>query len=373
MATRTPVRAVLERLEPRDTPSAGAEDVLSLPHLAGMGGSYPVETDAQTVVTATSVGRTGGTLKAQPRPRYAVAAAAGHRTTVQVYDGPTNALVGILTPYDPAFTGGARVAVGDVTGDGVPDVVTAPASNHAPEVHVYDGATLGLVRSFYAYAAGFTAGVFVAAGDVDGDGRADVVTGAGAGGGPHVNVFDARQVTGGKGDTLPAARSFYAYEPEFRGGVSVAVGDVDADGRADVVTGAGPGGGPRVRVLSGTDGHALADYFAFDPASRAGVAVAAADFGKGRAEVAVTPLAGGVQVRVYDGTSLARELAPLGAAGRPGSVAARDLDGDGVAELVTGSGPGARPRVVVLDARTSRPKRDLPALTPEYTDGVLVG
>src|SRR5207302_1754993 len=63
------------------------------------------------------------------------------------------------------------------------------------------------------------------------------VAGAGEGGGPVVSVFNA--------DGSPRA-SFLAYEESFRGGVHVAVADVDGDGVPDVVTGAGVGGGPVV-------------------------------------------------------------------------------------------------------------------------------
>src|SRR5438045_2255137 len=67
--------------------------------------------------------------------------------------------------------------------------------------------------------------------------------GGGPGGSPRVQVFDT---TSGAllGD-------FQAFEPDFSGGVNVAVGDVNNDGLADVVVGAGQGGGPRVRVISG--------------------------------------------------------------------------------------------------------------------------
>ena len=80
--------------------------------------------------------------------------------------------------------------------------------------------------------------------DVNGDGLDEVVTGAGPGGGPHVLVWSLAG-----GGVTPLA-SFYAYDPLFGGGVYVACGDLDGDGLADVVTGAGPGGGPHVRAFS---------------------------------------------------------------------------------------------------------------------------
>ena len=75
------------------------------------------------------------------------------------------------------------------------------------------------------------------------------VTGADAGGGPHVKVFDA--------STSELLFEFMAYNQLFTGGVRVAVGDVNGDGPDDIITGAGPGGGPHVRVFDGRTGLQL--------------------------------------------------------------------------------------------------------------------
>src|SRR5205823_4533252 len=136
----------------------------------------------------------------------------------------------------PSFQGGVHVATGDVNGDGVLDVITAPAGGGGPHVRVFDGATGAVLAEFFAYDPTFGGGVSVAAADLTGDGKADIVTGAGPGGGPHVKAFD---VNAGK-----ELASYYAYDASFRGGVNVAAGDVDGDGLGDIVTGAGPGGGP---------------------------------------------------------------------------------------------------------------------------------
>jgi fibronectin-binding autotransporter adhesin len=170
-----------------------------------------------------------------------------------------------FSPYGSAFTGGVAVGVADVDGDGVDEIVTGAGPGGGPNVRVFsgDGTPLG---SFFAYDPNFHGGVKVSGADINGDGIDEIVTGAGPGGGPNVEVFGAN-------GSLKA--SFFAYDAGFHGGVNVAGADLDGDGFSEIVTGPGPGGGPHVRTFSGGGSPRGLGFFAYDPRFSGGVSVGA--------------------------------------------------------------------------------------------------
>jgi hypothetical protein len=158
----------------------------------------------------------------------------------------------------------------DFDGDGHEDIVAAAGPGGGPHVRVLSGRTGQPVRELFPFDVAFTGGVRVAVCDLDDDGVPDIVAGAGPGGGPHVRTF-----SGATGGQLPGPLgSFFPYPPGFTGGVHVGCTDVNRDLVPDVVTGAGAGGGPHVRVFSGRDGSVLFDALTFVPAFTGGVAVA---------------------------------------------------------------------------------------------------
>ncbi|MBY0459646.1 MAG: VCBS repeat-containing protein, partial [Gemmataceae bacterium] len=113
-------------------------------------------------------------LEAREVPAFLVTGAVvGSGGVVQVYDAATRQLTAGFAPYGAGFTGGVNVAVGDINGDGTADIITATATG-AAHVKVFSGTDFQEIRSFIAYT-GFTGGVNVAVGDVNGDGTADIV------------------------------------------------------------------------------------------------------------------------------------------------------------------------------------------------------
>jgi streptogramin lyase len=151
---------------------------------------------------------------------------------------------------------------GDVNGDGRADLVAGAGPGGGPHLRVLSGLTGAALVDVFPYAAAFTGGITVAACDLDGDGRAELITGPGPGGGPHVRALKLRTFYIPTGPpffleiplTLPTAfLDFFPYAPAFAGGVWVGCGDVDGDGVPDIVTGPGAGGGPDVRAFAGDD------------------------------------------------------------------------------------------------------------------------
>ena len=291
----------------------------------------------------------------------------GSNATVRVIE--TNGTDRSFLAYPVGFGGGTTVALGDINGDGVTDIITGAGPGGGPHVRVWNGVTLTEIGGFYAYDPLFPGGVSVAAADVNGDGRVDIITGAGPGGGPHVRVWSGVDFT--------EIGGFFAYDPAFPGGVEVAAGDVNGDGRADIITGAGPGGGPHVRVWSGADFTEIGGFFAYDPAFAGGVHVAAGDVnGDGLADIVTgAGPGGGPHVRVWSGATFV-EIGGFFAydPSFPGGVkvGALDLTYDGRVEILTVPGAGAGPLVAIW----SNPDFSLMgayfAFDPAFTGGVSI-
>ena len=237
-------------------------------------------------------------------------------------------------PYPQGYSGGVRVAAGKFGGS--ERIVTTPGPSGGPQVLTLsqNGA---LQTAFYAYAPAFTGGVYVAAGNLGGGGDDEIVTGAGPSGGPQVRTF--------RSDGTPLA-GFYAYAPAFTGGVRVATGDVDGDGVNEIITGAGPGGGPQVRIFK-ADGTPMGGFFAYPEAFHGGVYVSTVRSPDNKTDWIVTGAGegGGTQVRVFkpDGTAVFGFFLDNSTSGvRPaGGV----FNGSVPGQLALAEGPGTVPVV----------------------------
>jgi hypothetical protein len=271
--------------------------------------------------------------------------------------------------YDANYRGGVRVAVADLNGDGVPDLVTAPGRGHIPLIRVFDGRDARLLAEFVAYDPPYDLGVFVAAADYSVHGRALIAVGPGDGGPPHVRVFDL--VQGRLIDEI------YPYPKELRCGVRVAFGDFNRDGWPDLVTVPGPGNGPHVRIFNGQNGQPMGEFNAVEDSFRGGLFVAVADITRnGRSDLVIGTDAGRLgQLRVFDGLQgrLLASLEPYGRNYRQGiRVATYDLDQDRIPDLVAAPGVGAALPVRIYSGANQRLLHEFAPFAGAFRGGIFI-
>ena len=157
------------------------------------------------------------------------------------------------------------------------DQIIAGPYRGGPQVTI-NSASGKLLGSFFAYDKNLRTGVSVAVGDLDGDGQAEIITGPGAGAEPLIKIFTLGGVL---------KHSFLAYDKNFKGGVNVAVADVNGNGQLEIITGPGAGGGPHVRVFT-AQGQVVSQFFAFDHNYRGGVRVGVSEANaRGQADILV--------------------------------------------------------------------------------------
>jgi len=236
----------------------------------------------------------GGMPPADPNPRYlAVTRAAGGSSQIKVYRLTDGKLVTSFSPYSSKFHNGVSIAGGDLERKGVPNIVVGAGVGAAPQVSLYT-VSGKLVTRFFAFSKTLRTGVTVATGDVNGDGYADLITT------PAMNY--------------PGLVRTYTYDPttkkfsrfqdvsvqssKYRGGVNIAAADLDRDGYAEII------------VAPASKGRKSAvELYAYEPSKKK-------------------------MVKKYSFSAYSRSF-------NSGiRVATGDVNGDGIPEIVLGPAPG---------------------------------
>ena len=298
-----------------------------------------------------------------------------------------------FSPYGPPHFG-VNVTCGDVAGNGYDEILTGPGPGAIFGPHVrgfkVDGTPLQNL-SFFAYGTRKW-GVHVASGDIDDDGYDEIITGTGPGAvfGPHVRAFDYDDTDS---ITPVPGVSFIAYNTRKRG-VHVSAGDIDGDGYDEIITGPGPGVvfGPHVRGWNLDDGSAKAlssvSFLAYGTL-KYGVVVACGDMDNdGFSEIATAPgpsSSFGSHIRGWNYDDIS--ISPLSSCSffawppseaRYGArvYAGADLDLDGRDEIVVGCGPdpsaGSTVRVFKYDEAGVTEWFSLESFASGWTHGVNV-
>lgn len=242
-------------------------------------------------------------------PDIITAPGTGMPPLIRVFNGRDLSLLAEFIAYDPPYDLGTYVAAADLSRTGQALITVGPGVGGPPHVKVFDLAVGKMIDEFYPYPKELRCGARVAMGDMDGDGVSDIVTAPGAGNGPHIRIFN------GLNRTL--LNEFNAYDDKWRGGVFIATADVNRNGRAELIAGTDAGGPAIVRVFDAMRGRMIGEVSPYPGNYRGGVRVAAYDVNKnGRLDIICAPGASsrGLPVRMYDGRTsrFIGDLSPYG-------------------------------------------------------------
>ena len=248
--------------------------------------------------------------------------------------------------YGGNFKGGVNFAAGDVNGDGRQEIITAPGPGGGPHIRIFnlDGELLG---QFFAFNNNFRGGVKISAADVNHDGLDEIIAVQATAGDSEIRIFK------GNGQLLG---SFYAYDSKFKGGLNIATGDVDGDGEEEIITGLDAGKIPEVRIFKAI-GVLQGQFLAYPKSFRGGVRLTVAkskiSAGRRRAQIITAPgQTGGPHIKIFDnkGNLLSHWFAYNNNFRGGVNLAKADVDHDGLDEIITAAGPGGAPHIRVFKA-----------------------
>ncbi len=237
--------------------------------------------------------------------------------------------------YAASLRTGFNVAAGDLNGDGEDEIVTSPRTGGAPRIRIFDKSGRAVFTpGFYAYDQNSRCGVDLTVGDLNGDGKAEIVTVPGAGCSAQVKIFN---YIGQPIFTL----GFFAYDKNLKTGFRVTAGDLNGDGKDEIITSPEKGAPAHIRVFNYLGEPRLTNgFYAYSSKLKTGADVTGADLDSdGRAEIVTVPGDGfPAQVRIFDSAGrvvLSPGFYAYSTAVKTGfSITAGDLNGDRKSEIV---------------------------------------
>jgi hypothetical protein len=277
------------------------------------------------------------------KPYIITSSHTGSEPRIYIRDKEGNEISSFLA-YSENFKGGINIASGDVDGDGINEIVVGAKSGGGAHVRVFN--IEGKLKSqFFAFAPNLRSGVNIAVGDVNKDGIDEIVTTLDSGNSSKIKIYNF------KGNLI---NEFNAYD-NMNIAVNVAVGDISGDGKAEIVSSTKAGSGPQIRIFD-MFGNLSGQFFAYDKNSRAGVEIAIGDIDglrdRNKKEIITSPGPGlEPEIRIFNDKAQLKEkflaYAPNFKEGV--SISVGDVNINGLADIITGAGPGGAPHVRVYN------------------------
>lgn len=252
--------------------------------------------------------------------------------------------------FEAGFRGGVQVQVADLGDDGFGEIVTASGPGRVGEVRLFrtDGSR---ITTFQPYGSAYRDGLFVTVADVNGDGPMEIII-AKQKGTPNVRVF------GYKGGRFTQVyREFNGAPAVYRNGISLTAGDLNDDGKDEIITAPAGTGANTVRVfqLQATLMKQIAQRT--NALTGTGLVLTTADLANdGRAEILVAPRGNAtptIRTFALSGTGLSqprKDFLAYRAAERGGvRLSAVDLNADGKDDVLASYGAAVQPRLTVFN------------------------
>ena len=240
---------------------------------------------------------------------------------------------------------GSSFVTGDINGNGVDEIVVGAPIGDEPKIKILSsqGKLLG---EFLAADKKFRGGLNVALIDLDNSGAKKIIVAPASGTNPQIKIFDYQ-------GNLKS--QFLAAPKNWRGGFNVSAGDIDGKGLPEIIIGFGAGSEPQVRIFN-TEGKLISAFLAYEKKFRGGVNVAVANLdgrsNHNKAEIIVTPGAGrDPQVKIYNNRAqLKNQFLAYGKSWQGGvNLSAGDINSDGISEIILSAYSGATPHVRVFN------------------------
>lgn len=230
--------------------------------------------------------------------------------------------------------GGFHIATGDLDGDGRPDIVVT--SDYYPGAHIYRNISSGqhIEYSFVGYypVSGYSSAVVIS--DLNGDGKADIAVATGN----YLSVFRNTSTVGTI--SLDVAQQF-VIQTGYNQQISLAVADLNQDGKPDLVT-TSSSSLNMVSIFQNNSSGPVISFAARQDLPFTGFpgSVTLADFnGDGKPDIAVLNGATTPSISVFKNTTSGGNIsmaAPFSIpiASGAGTISSGDLDGDGKPEII---------------------------------------
>ncbi len=261
--------------------------------------------------------------------------------------------------YDNSYKQGVYATMGDMTGNGVNEIITTPYAGAEPIVKIFDSSN-NLIKEFLAYEKDMDAGLTASVYDIDSDGKLEIITAPLRGGSSLIRVFDANGLL---------KREFFAFNEALKSGVRISVADIDADGLGEIVTVPDAPLTPIVRVFTHY-GFVENEFYPYDSGE-----IRALTISSGPNMIVVGNGNGNSpEIRTFDSrgvfVSSWYAYTPLFTGGVDSVVV--DIDQDGKFEIITGPQKGGGPHLRIFDS-SGKLITQWMAYNPGFRGGISVG